>query len=304
MSKFSNSKKIYTVHVEKKSAGGLGFLLRQRHEMPYLGVWEILKNGSAEKCGLIRKGDIILKVNKHDLSATSYEKGLETIRSIKSDSIVELTLMQNDENEKLNGLRNGLMSPIVKFRKKFMSCATENNFKKDSIPDHTNETVKAQCDNNLDIQKPAMNNSDTQCNLINDIEPLTPKCLNSIQIIQHGDDIRIKLYDGLEIVTNCTNEKRVICLSPKIERKVMLKENELDELKNEKKDKISNKNCVIDNNVKSIDLNKTNSNNELSPTKQKKKKGLKLKYLIDESNNIDLLHHKAYTVIFFSRKNF
>lgn len=300
MSKFSNSKKIYTVHVEKKSSGGLGFLLRQRHEMPYLGIWEIMKNGSADQCGLIRKGDIILKVNKHDLSTTSYEKGLEIIRSVKADSIVELTLMQNEESEKLNSLRNGLMSPLVKFRKKFMNCTTENNFKKDSIPDHTNQTIKTQYDD-VDTQKPLMNNSDTQCNLINGIEPFTPKCLNSIKIIQDGDDIRIKLYDGLEIVTNCANEKRAICLSPNNERKSSTqKENQIDEQKNGSKEPISNKNNELDNKDKSIDLEKTNTCSiDLSPTKQKKKKGLKLKYLMDESNNIDLLHHQAYTVSFF-----
>ncbi|RMZ93267.1 nitric oxide brain isoform X1, partial [Brachionus plicatilis] len=104
MSKYSSSKKIYTVQLEKKSGAGLGFLLRQRDQMPFLGVWEILKNESADQSGRIRKGDVILKVNKHDLSSTSYEKGLEIIRSLKADCLVELTLMQNEDGEKLNGI--------------------------------------------------------------------------------------------------------------------------------------------------------------------------------------------------------
>lgn len=285
MSKYNNSKKIYTVQL-KKSIAGLGFLLRQRDEMPYLGVWEILKNGSADQCGRIRKGDVILKVDKHDLTCVSYEKGLEIIRSLNADSLVELTMMQNEDGEKLNGLRNGLMSPIVKLRKKFMNCASENHFKKDSLPDHTefysNKTLS------FESQKPLLNNSDTQCNLINCPEPLETKNLNSIRITQDGDDIRIKIYDGLEIVTN-----RTICMSPESERKISHKENKPDQ----KEDKINKQiKCNPLEKIKSIDSTTANLVGELSPSKQKKKKGLKLKYLIDESTNIDLLHHKSYTV--------
>lgn len=61
---------VYTVSLVKRENGGLGFLIRQRDELPYFAVWEIIKNGAAEANGRIRKGDLILKVNNQVRSFT------------------------------------------------------------------------------------------------------------------------------------------------------------------------------------------------------------------------------------------
>lgn len=127
--------KIFTVSLMKRENGGLGFLIRQRRELPYLSVCEIIKNGAAEANGEIRKGDLILKVNHLDLAQVNYERGLDLLKSIKPGSMVELTLLrppppsnQNHqliwiENSSKQANPNALMSPLMKFKRKFISCA-------------------------------------------------------------------------------------------------------------------------------------------------------------------------------------
>ena len=132
----SNSSKTYTVNLAKREYGGFGFLIRQRNDPPYFSIWEIIKDGSAEKNGQISKGDIILKVNREDLSEVGYERGLEILKSIKPGSYVELTLQKVDEslvepidlidlsNAKNNLTNKSSMSPLQRFKKKFISCAS------------------------------------------------------------------------------------------------------------------------------------------------------------------------------------
>lgn len=144
----SSGDKIFTVSLLKRENGGLGFLIRQRDEYPCFSVWEIIKNGSAESSGKIKRGDLILKVNNEDLTNLNYEKGLEVLKSIKPGTMVELTLkrccitpeyddLSNNNNN--NGAPQSIkfeynsksttssfMSPLQKFKKKFISCATNN----------------------------------------------------------------------------------------------------------------------------------------------------------------------------------
>lgn len=153
--------KIFTVSLMKRENGGLGFLIRQRRELPYLSVCEIIKNGAAEANGEIRKGDLILKVNHLDLAQVNYERGLDLLKSIKPGSMVELTLLrpppsnQNHqliwiENSSKQANPNALMSPLMKFKRKFISCAgnqiTGNLSSQSSLPygatvDKENEDV-------------------------------------------------------------------------------------------------------------------------------------------------------------------
>lgn len=152
--------KIFTVSLMKRENGGLGFLIRQRRELPYLSVCEIIKNGAAEANGEIRKGDLILKVNHLDLAQVNYERGLDLLKSIKPGSMVELTLLrpppsnQNHqliwiENSSKQANANALMSPLMKFKRKFISCAGNQitgNLSQSSLPygatvDKENEDV-------------------------------------------------------------------------------------------------------------------------------------------------------------------
>ena len=126
---------IYTVNLVKREYGGFGFLIRQRNEIPYFSIWEIIKNGAAETNGQIRKGDIILKVNKEDLSKIGYERGLEILKAIKPGCCVELT-MQSAEGTQQESIdlvdfsthhhlnNKSAMSPLQRLKKRFTSCAT------------------------------------------------------------------------------------------------------------------------------------------------------------------------------------
>jgi hypothetical protein len=129
----------YTISLRKRENGGLGFLIRQRDEMPYFSIWEIIKNGSADQNGRMKIGDIILRVNNEDIRGYSYEKGLELLKSFRPGALVELTLQSCDPNE-LNQLNNyfkqqkqmeaskinGVMSPLQKLKRKFITCASNN----------------------------------------------------------------------------------------------------------------------------------------------------------------------------------
>jgi C-terminal processing protease CtpA/Prc len=91
--------RVYTISLRKRENGGLGFLIRQRDEMPYFSIWEIIKNGAADQNGKMKIGDIILKVNNDDISGYSYERGLDLLKSFKPGHVVNLTLQSCDPNE-------------------------------------------------------------------------------------------------------------------------------------------------------------------------------------------------------------
>ena len=125
----------YMVSLIKREATGLGFLVREREEMPYLSVWELCKNGAAETTGKIKKGDILLRVNNHDFRHISYDRGLELIKALRPGNLVTLTLQAESDRLELptssvNSLsikkQNGLMSPLQKIKKKFINCTSPN----------------------------------------------------------------------------------------------------------------------------------------------------------------------------------
>lgn len=116
---------IYCVELVKKENTGFGFLLRQSDEMPFFTVWEIVKNGSAEKSGKIKKGDIILKVNENDLTTVTYEKGLEILKSIKSGQNAQFTLLSVNQHK--FDKSNGIISPLQKLKRKFIRYTSGNS---------------------------------------------------------------------------------------------------------------------------------------------------------------------------------
>jgi C-terminal processing protease CtpA/Prc len=56
------------VKIVKKCDTGLGFLIQPRTENPHVVISAIVSGGMAEKCGLIRIGDVIVRVNDTDLT--------------------------------------------------------------------------------------------------------------------------------------------------------------------------------------------------------------------------------------------
>ena len=121
-----NGQNITSTLITKRDKTGLGFLIRQRDEMPYFGVWEVIKNGAAECTGKINKGDVILKVDNHDISNVSYEKGLEVLKTIRPGTTVKLTIQTGVDIDNKNKKNYGFMSPLQKFRKKFSNCTTNS----------------------------------------------------------------------------------------------------------------------------------------------------------------------------------
>jgi hypothetical protein len=164
--------KPYTVTLVKREYGGFGFLIRQRNEPPYLSIWEIIKDGSAEKNGQIRKGDIITKVNREDLSEVGYERGLEILKSIKPGSCVELTLQSMNGSlqdpvdlidfcSPVNNMASNksVMSPLQRLKKKLISCASPkvSNENKMVIKENTNDHVTSNHHNKLDSKTKRQN---------------------------------------------------------------------------------------------------------------------------------------------------
>lgn len=330
---------VYTVSITKQLNNGLGFLIRQRDQMPYFSVYEIMENSSASKCGKIQKNDVILKVNDIDLTSIEYEKGLEMLRSIKPGTEVVLTLKSGlDQSADTSSDQKSLLakkktsknlhfSPIQKIRKKFFTCVDsnksfnnfnelENGVLKSKQDDYfvlsqkiehdlhkleqlatdyelLNEETKANNDskksnntttttipilNEITPNSPPLtsqleiktetNNSSTYCSNDNLEAKLSKKSehqkskklislsnikdpdLNTskinlthhasveenldklalphapkdeqkdkIQIIQNGDEICINIGDNIEILTNRSNDRKVISLSPQMTRK-------------------------------------------------------------------------------------
>jgi 2-keto-4-pentenoate hydratase/2-oxohepta-3-ene-1,7-dioic acid hydratase in catechol pathway len=67
----TNENKTFAVKILKRENGGLGFLIRQRELQPYFSVWEIIKNGSAESCGKINKGDLMITGTMHGVAVAA-----------------------------------------------------------------------------------------------------------------------------------------------------------------------------------------------------------------------------------------
>ena len=84
------------VKIVKKCDTGLGFLIQPRTENPHVVISAIVSGGMAEKCGLIRIGDVIVRVNDTDLTGMHYDKCVELLKSLPVDSHVSLLLKGPD----------------------------------------------------------------------------------------------------------------------------------------------------------------------------------------------------------------
>ena len=76
----------------RKSPNGFGFSVKQRSTAPTLSVGELTRNGEAEKSGLIRPGDIIIRINDIDVSQCSYLEALDALMSIQKDSFTSFVI--------------------------------------------------------------------------------------------------------------------------------------------------------------------------------------------------------------------
>jgi nitric-oxide synthase len=83
---------IISVRLFKRKVGGLGFLVKQRVCKPPVIVSDLIRGGSAEECGLVQVGDIVLAVNNKPLVDLSYERALETLKNVSPESHAVLIL--------------------------------------------------------------------------------------------------------------------------------------------------------------------------------------------------------------------
>ncbi|KAI1293695.1 Nitric oxide synthase [Halotydeus destructor] len=76
------------------TSDGLGFTVTQRPSgtPPTLMVKGLTVGSEAEKCGLVRPGDIVLHVDEADLSKCTFEEGQKVLWSLRPDSSVRLLL--------------------------------------------------------------------------------------------------------------------------------------------------------------------------------------------------------------------
>ena len=214
---------IYTVNLIKEEQNGFGFLIKQNEKIPFFSIWEIIENGPAEQNGKIKKGDIILKVNDSDLTGYDYEKGLELLRSIKVGTNVTFTLSHTNSNctsdnnsetsssyqseqqqhhqKIIEKKRLSFLSPMKMLRKKFFNCTTNN----------TNSPMQTNILNTNELASPEQNQMINNNNN-NDIK-------DKIKITQNGDEICINIGNSIEICTNRTNDRKIISLSPNLNRK-------------------------------------------------------------------------------------
>lgn len=83
---------IISVRLFKRKIGGLGFLVKQRVCKPPVIISDIIRGGAAEECGLVQVGDIVLAVNNKPLVDLSYERALETLKNVSTESHAVLIL--------------------------------------------------------------------------------------------------------------------------------------------------------------------------------------------------------------------
>uniref|UniRef100_A0A8C7URS6 Nitric oxide synthase n=1 Tax=Oncorhynchus mykiss TaxID=8022 RepID=A0A8C7URS6_ONCMY len=83
---------IISVRLFKRKVGGLGFLVKQRVCKPPVIVSDLIRGGSAEECGLVQVGDIVLAVNNKPLVDLSYERALETLKNVSPERHAVLIL--------------------------------------------------------------------------------------------------------------------------------------------------------------------------------------------------------------------
>jgi len=214
---------IYTVNLTKEEQNGFGFLIKQNEKIPFFSIWEIIENGPAEQNGKIKKGDIILKVNDSDLTGYDYEKGLELLRSIKVGTNATFTLSHTNSNctsdnnsetsssyqseqqhqKSIEKKRLSFLSPMKMLRKKFFNCTTNN----------TNSPMQTNILNTNELTSPAQNQ------IINNNNNNNNDTKDKIKITQNGDEICINIGNSIEICTNRTNDRKIISLTPNLNRK-------------------------------------------------------------------------------------
>ena len=71
---------------------GFGLNIQDRGTPPALQISSIENNCEAEKSGLIRNGDIILRINNHDVSQCTYDEAIQKLTSTPMNAYASFTV--------------------------------------------------------------------------------------------------------------------------------------------------------------------------------------------------------------------
>lgn len=80
------------VSVTKRNAHGLGIVVSPKTNHSGVVISELIKDGEAQKTGLLRPGDTILRVNDHDLNGLPYEQCLQILQELPVDKEARILL--------------------------------------------------------------------------------------------------------------------------------------------------------------------------------------------------------------------
>ncbi|XP_074641396.1 nitric oxide synthase, salivary gland-like [Tubulanus polymorphus] len=80
------------VKLVKRRQGGLGFLVKQRKEKPYVVISDLIAGSVAWESCLVHVGDIILSVNDINISSMSYEHAVRILKAVPYDATIVLLL--------------------------------------------------------------------------------------------------------------------------------------------------------------------------------------------------------------------
>ncbi|KAL5016522.1 hypothetical protein ScPMuIL_006111 [Solemya velum] len=80
----------------RRQPDGYGFSVMERSVHPKVMISEVSPGTTADACGLIRPGDIVLGVNGLDLTNVEYDQALKILRSLSGDDIAQLHLKTPD----------------------------------------------------------------------------------------------------------------------------------------------------------------------------------------------------------------
>ena len=80
------------VTITKRSTNGLGIVVEPKSNNCSIVISELIKDGEADKSGLLRPGDTILRVNNKDLNGLPYEQCKQILQDLPIDKEARILL--------------------------------------------------------------------------------------------------------------------------------------------------------------------------------------------------------------------
>jgi hypothetical protein len=148
----------YTVHLTKDEKYGLGFLVQQHDSYPFVSIYEVTRNGPADKSNKMLKNDVIIKVDDYDFTDMSFTQGLKMLRSLKTGQGVTLTCQRKlNNNPTLSSLdsKKNQDNFSSRFKKRLSKCTNyiEKTIKSSESSDIKKKTTPTKKKKEMDEKK-------------------------------------------------------------------------------------------------------------------------------------------------------